>query len=98
MAPDLVRTAPVRTKCVEAGGRGCVPADECFPATMSRPVDVPPTSTGVAHAELMMRLAPVPAPAAVPAPPGFTLRRFRADAAEADRQAWAEVEVSGQGC
>ena len=66
-------------------------------AQQQRDVDVPPIDNSIPHLHLLMALSPVPPPTPVPPPPGFTVRKFRkepAEAAEADRQAWAEVEVS----
>ena len=62
-------------------------------ATPERSVDVPAIAD-VAHKELVMVLDPIPTPELHPAPPGFAVRTFRPEDADADRRSWGEVEVS----
>jgi GNAT superfamily N-acetyltransferase len=63
-------------------------------ATARRIIEVAPIVHDVPHQHLVMALDPVAAPAVVPAPAGFAVRTFRPEHAEADRLAWATVEVS----
>ena len=48
----------------------------------------------VAHHRLIMVLDPIPNPEVHPPPPGFAVRTFRPEDADADRRAWGAVEVS----
>ena len=67
------------------------------PAAGERSVDVA-AIVNVPHRRLVMALDPIPsAPDAYkmhPPPPGFVVRTFRPEDADAERQNWVDVELS----
>ncbi len=91
VAPSCIPTRTA-TECSRGGvqARG---AHASMAAAPVRSIDVAAIAD-VAHHPLVMVLDPIPTPELHPPPPGFTVRTFRPEDADADRQSWGEVEVS----